>query len=290
MGKTTNIPERDMQYATGEIKRGYFELVIQVPILKLNIIERLLQNEFCYLNVKHDAGIEFYNKKIITLIEPYLTNIKLQFKKLSKQEIDDLVRCNRVKNNIQSLIKKMKSNKQKISYKPKDYQRVIIQKSYEYFQTKDKGLLIIPCGVGKTLVSLWITQELNSKTILVGVPNILLLKQWRNVINIIFPDIQYLVVSSGVDIENITKFLENNQRKCIVITTFSSAYKVYTATQNICYTFDMKINDECHHLTSSSMEIAHNTSKANYIQMLNIKSIKQISLTATLKQIMDDNK
>ena len=39
MGKTTNIPERDMQYATGEIKRGYFELVIQVPILKLNIIE-----------------------------------------------------------------------------------------------------------------------------------------------------------------------------------------------------------------------------------------------------------
>ena len=287
MGKTTNIPERDIQYATGEIKRGYFELVIQVPILKLNIIERLLQNEFCYLNVKHDAGIEFYNKKIITLIEPYLTNIKLQFKKLSKQEIDDLVRCNRVKNNIQSLIKKLKSNKQNTSYKPKDYQRVIIQKSYEYFQTKDKGLLIMPCGIGKSLVSLWITQELNSNTILIGVPNILLLKQWKNVINIIFPDIPYLFVSSGVDIENITKFLENNQRKCIVITTFSSAYKVYTATQNICYTFDMKINDECHHLTSSSMEIAHNTKQ--YIQMLNIKSIKQISLTATLKQIMDDN-
>jgi predicted helicase len=287
MGKTTNIPERDIQYATGEIKRGYFELVIQVPILKLNIIERLLQNEFCYLNVKHNAGIEFYNKKIITLIEPYLRNIKLQFKKLSKQEIDDLVRCNRVKNNIQSLIKKLKSNKQNISYKPKDYQRVIIQKSYEYFQTKDKGLLIMPCGVGKTLVSLWITQELNSNTILIGVPNILLLKQWKNVINIIFPDIPYLVVSSGVDIENITKFLENNQRKCIVITTFSSAYKVYTSTQNICYTFDMKINDECHHLTSSNMEIEHNTKQ--YIQMLNIKSIKQISLTATLKQIMDDN-
>jgi hypothetical protein len=143
MGKTTNIPERDMQYATGEIKRGYFEFVIQVPILKLNIIERLLQNEFCYLNVKHNAGIEFYNKKIIPLIEPYLTNIKLQFKKLSKQEIDDLVRCNRVKNNIQSLIKKLKSNKQNISYKPKDYQRIIIKKSYEYFQTKDKGLLIV---------------------------------------------------------------------------------------------------------------------------------------------------
>jgi predicted helicase len=287
MGKTTNIPERDIQYATGEIKRGYFEVVIQVPVLKLNIIERLLQNEFCNLNIKHDAGIEFYNKKIITLIEPYLTNIKLQFKTLSKQEIDDLVRCNRVKINIKSLIQILKLNKQNISYKPKDYQKVIIQKSYEYFQTKDKGLLIMPCGIGKSLISLWITQELNSNTILVGVPNILLLKQWSDIINIIFSDIPYLVVSSGVDIETITKFLENNQKRCIVITTFSSAYKVYSATQNICYTFDMKINDECHHLTSSSMEIAHNTKQ--YIQMLNIKSIKQISLTATLKQIVGEN-
>jgi superfamily II DNA or RNA helicase len=289
MGKTTNIPDRDMQYATGEIKRGYFELVIQVPELKLNIIERLLQNEFCNLNVKHDAGIEFYNKKITTLIEPYLTNIGLQFKKLTKQEIDDLVRCNRVREtlnkiNIQSLIQILKSNKPNISYKPKDYQRVIIQKSYEYFQTKDKGLLIMPCGVGKTLVSLWITQELNSNTILIGVPNILLLKQWEKIK--IFPDIPYLVVSSGIDIETITEFLEKNQKRCIVITTYSSAYKVLSATQNICYKFDMKINDECHHLTSTSMEIAHNTKQ--YIQMLSIESIKQISLTATLKQIADD--
>ena len=289
MGKTTNIPERDIQYATGEIKRGYFEVVIQVPVLKLNIIERLLQNEFCYLNVKHDAGIEFYNKKITTLIEPYLTNIGLQFKKLTKQEIDDLVRCNRVREtlnkiNIQSLIQILKSKKPNISYKPKDYQRVIIQKSYEYFQTKEKGLLIMPCGVGKTLVSLWITQELNSNTILVGVPNILLLKQWEKIK--IFPDIPYLVVSSGIDIETITNFLEKNQKRCIVITTYSSAYKVLSATQNICYKFDMKINDECHHLTSTSMEIAHNTKQ--YIQMLSIESIKQISLTATLKQIADD--
>ena len=289
MGKTTNIPERDIQYATGEIKRGYFVVVIQVPVLKLNIIERLLQNEFCYLNVKHDAGIEFYNKKITTLIEPYLTNIGLQFKKLTKQEIDDLVRCNRVREtlnkiNIQSLIQILKSNKPNISYKPKDYQRVIIQKSYEYFQTKDKGLLIMPCGMGKTLVSLWITQELNSNTILVGVPTILLLKQWEKIK--IFPDIPYLVVSSGIDIETITNFLEKNQKRCIVITTYSSAYKVLSATQNICYKFDMKINDECHHLTSTSMEIAHNTKQ--YIQMLSIESIKQISLTATLKQIADD--
>ena len=66
MGKTINIPERDTQYATGEIKRGYFEAVFEVPIEKMGIVERLLQNEFRELNVKYNAGTEFYNKKIIT--------------------------------------------------------------------------------------------------------------------------------------------------------------------------------------------------------------------------------
>ena len=97
IGKTNNIPERDIQYATGEIKRGYFEEVFEVPIEKTGIIERLIHYEFCELNVKYDAGTEFYNKKIITLIEPYLMTLGIKYKKLTKQEISDLVRCNRVK-------------------------------------------------------------------------------------------------------------------------------------------------------------------------------------------------
>ena len=39
LGKATNIPERDIQYATGEIKRGYFEAVFEVPIKKIGIVE-----------------------------------------------------------------------------------------------------------------------------------------------------------------------------------------------------------------------------------------------------------
>ena len=82
MGKAINIPERDTQYATGEIKRGYFEVVFEVPIEKMGIVERLLQNEFRELNVKYDAGTEFYDKKIITLIEPYLIKLGIKYKKL----------------------------------------------------------------------------------------------------------------------------------------------------------------------------------------------------------------
>jgi len=298
MGKANNIPERDTQYATGEIKRGYFEEVFEVPIEKMGIVERLLQNEFCELNVKYDAGTEFYNKKIITLIEPYLITLGIKYKKLSKQEISDLVRCNRVKKtmkkiNIQSLIHILKSkrtNKQIENielnnevYNPRDYQEIIINKSYEYFQINEKGLLIIPCGVGKTLISLWITQELNSNTILIGVPNKLLLKQWEEVICILFQSVPYLIVSGGVDTENIMRFLENNKKICIVITTYSSAHKVFTATQYTRFIFGMKINDECHHLTATNMQLSQTTKK--YIQMLNIPSVKQLSLTATLKQI-----
>jgi superfamily II DNA or RNA helicase len=290
LGKAHNIPERDTQYATGEITRGHFEEVFEVPITQMGIIERLLQSEFNELHIKYNAGTEFYNKKIITLIEPYLITLGIKYKKLSKQEISDLVRCNRVRQTMKKIntnllikmLKSKKTNKQIVTYIPRDYQEILIKKSYEYFQINGKGLLIIPCGVGKTLISLWITQELKSNTILIGVPNKLLLKQWKEVICILFQHIPYLIVSGGVEIENIMQFLENNQ-KCIVITTYASAHKVYTATQNISFVFDMKINDECHHLTSHNMRLADTSKK--YIQMLNIPSVKQLSLTATLKQL-----
>ena len=151
MGKANNIPERDTQYATGEIKRGYFEAVFEVPIEKMGIVERLLQNEFHELNIKYDAGTEFYNKKIITLIEPYLIRLGIKYRNLSKQQISGLVRCNRVKEtmkkiNIKSLIhilKSKKTNKQVVSYIPRKDQTIIIEKSVIHFQQYDKGMLIL---------------------------------------------------------------------------------------------------------------------------------------------------
>lgn len=291
LGKANNIPERDTQYATGEIKRGYFEAVFELPIEKMGIIERLLQYEFRELNIKYDAGTEFYNKRIITLIEPYLITLGIKYRKLSKQEINDLVRCDRVRKtmkkiNIKSLIHILKSkrtNKQIVSYIPRNDQTIIIEKSIIHFQQYDKGVLVLMCGVGKTLISLWITQGLNSNTILIGVPNKLLLKQWKKVICVLFQKFPCLVVSGGVDIEKIKEFLENNKQKCIVITTYSSVYKVYTATQKTNFIFSMKLLDEVHHLTTNNMRLVHTTKK--YIQMLNIPSVKQLSLTATLKQL-----
>ena len=294
MGKTNNIPDRDIQYATSEIKRGYFEQVYEVPIEKMDNLERLLQNEFRNLNIKYDAGTEFYNKKIITFIEFFLITLEIKYRKLTKQEISDLVRCNRVKKTIkkinsQSLIhiqKSKKTNKQLVSYIPRKYQSIIIKNSVIYFKQYDKGILVLMCGVGKTLISLWITQKLNSNTILIGVPNKLLLKQWEEVICVLFQSVPLLIVSGGVNTENIMQFLENNKKKCIVITTYASSHKVYEATIKLDFVFNMKINDEAHHLTSYNI---HEEDKKKYVNILKINSKKQISLTATLK-LLENNK
>lgn len=288
LGKANNIPERDTQYATGEIKRGYFEPVFEVPIEKMGIIERLLQYEFSELNIKYDAGIEFYNKKIINLIEPYLITLGIKYKKLSKEEISNLLRINRVRKtiqkiNIQSLIYALKSkgiNKQITTFTPRNDQTVIIEKSVVHFQQYNKGMLILMCGVGKTLISLWITQKLNLNTILIGVPNKLLLKQWEKIIRVLFESIPYLIISGGVDTENIIQFLGTNQKKCIVITTYSSSHKVYTATQHTRFIFSMKILDEAHHLTTNNIK---EEERKTYVNILKINSKKQISLTATMK-------
>ena len=43
----------------------------------------------------------------------------------------------------------------------------------------------------------------------------------------------------------------------------------------------MKILDEAHHLTTNEMKLEETT--RTYIEMLKIKSLKQLALTATLK-------
>jgi len=162
---------------------------------------------------------------------------------INDNDINDNISYNKNVEYIEKKIENIELNNK--IYNPRNYQEIIIKKSYEYFQMYGKGLLIIPCGVGKTLISLWIAQKLNSNTILIGVPNKLLLKQWEEVICVLFQNIPYLIVSGGLEIKNIMRFLENNKKKCIIITTYSSAHKIYTATQNIKFIFGMKINDEC---------------------------------------------
>jgi predicted helicase len=283
LGKTSNIPDRDSQYATGEIKRGYFKPIFQIPFKQLSIIERLLQSEFTHFNIKFNAGTEFYDKQIITLIEPYLQKINIEYKKLNKKEINDLLRCNRLREIFNKINKKQLIDylKQNIIYIPRIDQTEIINKAIEYYKLHDKGMLILSCGVGKTLISLWIIQKLQSNTILIGVPNKLLLKQWEKVINVIFKNIPYLIVDGKVDKIKIKEFFKQNNNRCILITTYASSYKIHKYTHKKDFIFDIKINDEVHHLTTNKFD--SDEDDKTFINMLKIRSTKQLSVTATLK-------
>jgi predicted helicase len=42
---------------------------------------------------------------------------------------------------------------------------------------KTRGKLIFPCGAGKSLTGYWITKELKTKTVIVAVPSLALVKQ-----------------------------------------------------------------------------------------------------------------
>jgi superfamily II DNA or RNA helicase len=288
LGKANNIPERDSVYATGEIKRGKFIMVFEVYFKQVLIIERLLQNYFKKDHIKIDSGTEFYHKSIIDRIENYLLEIGIYYKKLTTNEIDNLMRCNRIHNTIQKIKKVVKLisnelyNKKGIIYTPRVDQEEIIERSISYFTRNDKGILSLMCGVGKTLISLWITEKMYCNTILIGVPNILLLNQWRKEVKNIFPNKKCFIVYGSITSNMIYMFLKCNKNDCIIITTYASSYKVREITEKLSFQFDMKINDEVHHLTTSYMN-TENTKR--YIEMLKIKSIKQLSLTATMKEI-----
>ncbi|MCB0937696.1 MAG: Helicase associated domain protein, partial [Mycobacterium sp.] len=65
--------------------------------------------------------------------------------------------------------------------RPRKHQREAIAKVINGFQSADRGQLIMACGTGKTLTSLFITEQLKSKRTLVLLPSLSLLKQTLNV-------------------------------------------------------------------------------------------------------------
>jgi hypothetical protein len=273
LGKTDNIINRESSYITGEIKRGKFSHVYEVHLEKLSYAEVVLAHEFKSYNVYFDGGTEFYKKTIMALILSVLTKYNIEARQLTSEEIERLTCKNYIFKHSDTCI-------DICSYTKRDYQLTIIDTSVVHFQEHSKGILVLMCGLGKTLISLWIAQELKSNTLLIGVPNIQLLDQWKNVITSLFPTIPQLSVYENCSIETINSFLTLNKKHCIMLTSYASVHKVYSVTSSSGFIFDMKILDEVHHLTSQySIEEHHKT----YVKILQIKSVKQLSLTATLK-------
>lgn len=292
LGKTVNIIERDQQYRTGEVKSGYFSDVYRVDKKQLNIIDNLLKHEFKNYNVKYNGGTEFYDKEIITLVEKYFISIGIYYKKLDKNYFNKIKRKEYIKNKLTRLREKIIYFLQNI--RPRLDQIEIIEKSVDYFKIYDKGILELICGLGKTLISLWIAEKLKVNSILIGVFSRELIKQWKETINKIlyFSVYKIVIISNNISEENILKLLLNN-KKIIVICLYQSSHRLLNILQNVEYIFDLKILDECHHVTTNNYKkdcetIERNKKNRKNINILSILSLKQLGLTATKKIIDDD--
>lgn len=274
LGVTNNIPDRNNTYLTGEVDRGIFTNVYQIPRKNSFFIEKYLQNKFEMYHVQRTGGTEFYSKCIIQLVDPALSNLNFEYKKLSDEDISALTREKRkYKINTKKLIQQLKS------INPRKYQLNIIDKSVTHFQENSKGILVLSCGSGKTLISLWIAQRLKCKKILIGVPNLNLLDQWEKEIGKVF-EYPVLKVSKDCNLLKLENFMKNNNN-FVIITSYMSCMKLLS------YNFDIKILDECHHLTTENLNIESDERK--FAQMHIINSTYQLGLTATMKLMSPEN-
>jgi superfamily II DNA or RNA helicase len=188
-------------------------------------------------------------------------------------------------------------------YKPLEHQKTAISKVVNHLNYNDRGQLILPCGAGKTLTSLWIKEALNSKTTLVLVPSLALLKQIKNDwarhknqsyrslyvcsekdINkndIDTPTIHTYEIGGPVTTKanEIKSFIERDFDK-IIFSTYQSIGVVSEACLGVDnFTFDLIICDEAHRTAGSSKKntftLVHDNQK--------LPSIKRLYMTATPK-------
>jgi len=278
LGITSNIPDRNLQYITGEIERGYFYPVFSVDILFLNQIEYELQKEFVNHHIYRGGGIEFYNIEIINLIEPFLIKKKYKFYTLTEIEINNLIHSN-------------KKNDKQLEIKPNEQQQNILVMIKKFYKNNDIGKIYWSCGLGKALMSIFIVYKMNFLKVIICVPSIYLQNQMEKEILKIFPEKKNILKIGGdnnftINKKKIYNFIfsnsniEKNNNDCkFIISTYNSCYIL---TDNI-FNFDLKISDEAHHLVG----IKNEDIEKSYISFHKIKSKKTLFMTATKKIIIN---
>lgn len=196
------------------------------------------------------------------------------------------------------------TNNKKIVHKkatPFAYQTKIINEVNTYYKDNTRGKLILPCGTGKTLISLWIREELNSKLTLFLVPSLNLVRQtkneWLKNCNNLF---DYIIVCSENDIDNeqdsaniqlydldsfvteepeaIRSFIKTkSERNKIIFSTYQSFQKIIDAYEEELPQIDLAICDEAHRTASinfGAFSLIHNDVNKMKIQ-------RRLYMTAT---------
>ncbi len=204
--------------------------------------------------------------------------------------------------NYPSSIKNLDKGSPVKKYDPKPHQKEAINEVFEKLKKVNKGQVIMACGTGKSLTSLWINEKLNANHTLVLVPSLGLLRQilktWTTHKNHIFKWLcvcsdstvakkkknqdEWITNTSDLDISvtsdvlKIKDFLSQSGKK-VIFSTYQSS-KLIADVQIILndFYFDLTIADEAHNCTGRSA-----TYFGNILNDSKIRTTKKLFFTAT---------
>jgi predicted helicase len=162
------------------------------------------------------------------------------------------------------------TGKRKAPPQPRPYQIEAIENVVRGFETVDRGQLLMACGTGKTLVSMWIKERLDARRTLVLVPSLGLLSQivsdWTSAANTLFDvlcvcsdqtvgkreedeavtSVSELPFPVTGDQGEIARFIKGDGNR-VVFSTYQSSPLIQAAQQDPTVpSFDLILADEAH--------------------------------------------
>jgi superfamily II DNA or RNA helicase len=236
----------------------------------------------------------FTNAKRLSPRTPKRAGVRLhladQFHSLSSEQLRDM----------EAWLKRKPVRRERATPDPA-YQTQVLSDIKATLKSNDRATVVMACGTGKTLISLWAVEQAKPKTVLVVVPTLLLLKQtleeWSKHTNV-KGGFQYLCVCSdkSVGLRNdeaeldaaeagfridtdpgeVRRFLEHDSAGMkVVFTTYQSSPVVGGAVSGL-PPFDIAILDEAHKTTGRA-----GTSFSFALSDNNLPIRKRLYLTAT---------
>lgn len=191
-----------------------------------------------------------------------------------------------------------------IAYQPKEHQIKALKQSVNHFvkENNTRGKLIFPCGAGKSLTGYWMTQELKSKSTIIAVPSLSLVKQTLDVylreIVAKGKKVKWLCICSdeGIGSEEDIVFktenlgvpcqtdpvyiknwlLENKDENIVIFTTYQSGRIIAEISKHLNFSFNVGIFDEAHKTVGSDKKLF-----SHLLFEENISIDKRIFMTAT---------
>lgn len=161
--------------------------------------------------------------------------------------------------------------------KLRDVQEPVVEKYLNHVKNGGGGLLELPCGFGKTSISLYITSQLKKKTLVI-VHKEFLMNQWIERIQQFLPEAKIGRIQGPViDIEG----------KDIVLAMLQSlSMKDYPSTMFDCFGFT--IIDEVHHISSEVFSCALFKLVTKYMLGLSATMNRKDGTTRVFKMFLGD--